>query len=400
MEKQNVSSFSGGLLWFGAAVSIAEIFTGTLIAPLGISKGITAIILGHVIGVMLLYLAGLIGAESKLPAIESSRISFGKYGSYLFSILNILQLIGWTAVMIIVGAKSMDYVTMTMSNYSNMALWCIVIGALIVIWIIVGIKNLSKVNVFAVGGLFVLTIILSTLVFKSTNAIKVEGTMTFGMAFELSVIMPLSWLPLISDYTRFAKKARQSTLVSSLSYFVGSTWMYIIGFGAAIYTGTSDVAQIMTSAGLGIAAVIVIVFATVTTTFLDAYSAGVSFTNVSRKINEKTAAVIVCIVGILIAIFTPIEQYQDFLALIGSVFAPMITILIIDYFIFKKRDTSDIINISNIILWGVGVIIYRVFLKIDTIVGSTIPVIIIVGILYIILNGGKNYVRKSIRKSQ
>src|SRR5665647_401046 len=274
MEKQNVSSFSGGLLWFGAAVSIAEIFTGTLIAPLGISKGITAIILGHVIGVMLLYLAGLIGAESKLPAIESSRISFGKYGSYLFSILNILQLIGWTAVMIIVGAKSMDYVTMTMSNYSNMALWCIVIGVLIVIWIIVGIKNLSKVNVFAVGGLFVLTIILSTLVFKSTNAIKVEGTMTFGMAFELSVIMPLSWLPLISDYTRFAKKARQSTLVSSLSYFVGSTWMYIIGLGAAIYAGTSDVAQIMTSAGLGIAAVIVIVFATVTTTFLDAYSAG------------------------------------------------------------------------------------------------------------------------------
>ena len=60
MEKAKTSVFSNGLIWFGAAVSIAEILTGTLIAPLGFTKGLMAILLGHLIGCALLYAAGLI----------------------------------------------------------------------------------------------------------------------------------------------------------------------------------------------------------------------------------------------------------------------------------------------------------------------------------------------------
>ena len=83
-SEKSITNFSHLLLWLGTAISIAEILTGSLIAPLGLVKGITAILLGHVIGTAILFLAGYIGAKSKLPAIESSQISFGKYGSYLF----------------------------------------------------------------------------------------------------------------------------------------------------------------------------------------------------------------------------------------------------------------------------------------------------------------------------
>ena len=44
-NKTNV--FSNVLIWFGAAVSIAEILTGTYFAPLGFKKGILAILFGH-----------------------------------------------------------------------------------------------------------------------------------------------------------------------------------------------------------------------------------------------------------------------------------------------------------------------------------------------------------------
>lgn len=81
-KKKNL--LNNGLLWFGASISIAEILTGGLIAPLGFKKGILAIILGHVIGCTLLYFAGLIGTKSGLSSMESSRMSFGKYGSYVF----------------------------------------------------------------------------------------------------------------------------------------------------------------------------------------------------------------------------------------------------------------------------------------------------------------------------
>jgi purine-cytosine permease-like protein len=75
-ETQKTSSFSQALLWFGAAVSIAEILTGALLAPLGLAKGFLAILLGHVIGCTVFYFAGLIGAKSGLSAIETTRLSF------------------------------------------------------------------------------------------------------------------------------------------------------------------------------------------------------------------------------------------------------------------------------------------------------------------------------------
>ena len=159
--------------------------------------------------------------------------------------------------------------------------------------------------------------------------------MTFGAAVELSVAMPLSWLPLISDYTREAEKPVQATAVSAVVYGLVSCWMYVIGMGAAIFTGETDIAQIMVKAGLGIAGLLIIVFSTVTTTFLDAYSAGISSESLGEKIHGKWVAVVVTVIGIAGAILFPMDDITDFLYFIGSVFAPMIAIQIADFFILK-----------------------------------------------------------------
>ena len=50
MTEKRTSLWENGLIWFGAGVSIAEILTGTYLAPLGFGKGLMAIILGHLIG--------------------------------------------------------------------------------------------------------------------------------------------------------------------------------------------------------------------------------------------------------------------------------------------------------------------------------------------------------------
>lgn len=83
MKKTTV--FQNGLIWFGAGVSIAEILTGTYFAPLGMEKGLAAILLGHVIGCVLLYLAGLIGARTGRSAMETVKLSFGRQGGLLFA---------------------------------------------------------------------------------------------------------------------------------------------------------------------------------------------------------------------------------------------------------------------------------------------------------------------------
>ena len=369
MEERRTSAFENGLIWFGAAVSIAEILTGTYFAPLGFTKGLPAILIGHVIGCTMLFLAGLIGGKVRKSSMETAKMSFGSKGALLFSMLNIIQLVGWTAIMIYDGALAVNGIF----NIGNW-IWCVVIGALIVLWILIGIRNLGKVNTVAMGALFVLTIILSFVIFGKGSASNISGeSMTFGAAVELSAAMPLSWLPLISDYTREAKKPVKATAVSAVTYGVVSCWMYIIGMGAAIFTGESDIAQIMVKAGLGIAGLLIITFSTVTTTFLDAYSAGISSESLSSKINGKLVAVAVTIIGTVGAIFLPLAKITDFLYFIGSVFAPMIAIQIADFFILKQNKETSVFNICNLIIWSVGFVVYRLLMRADIIVGNTLP---------------------------
>ena len=371
MKEKRTSIFENGLIWFGAGVSLAEILTGTAFAPLGFQKGILAIIIGHIIGCTMLFLAGVIGGKTRRSAMETVKMSFGQNGGVFFSFLNVLQLVGWTAIMIYDGALAADGVLNT-----GRWVWCLVIGALIIVWILVGITNLGKINTIAMAALFILTLVLCKVIFFSgaTGNVDTSEAMSFGAAVELAVAMPLSWLPLISDYTREAEEPVKATAVSAVVYGIISCWMYVIGMGAAIYTGEYDIAQIMVKAGLGIAGLLIIVFSTVTTTFLDAYSAGISAESVFSKLNGKYAAVAVTVIGTVGAIVYPMDNITDFLYLIGSVFAPMIAIQIADFFILKRADSlSDAIDVTNIVIWIVGFVLYRYLMGVDIPVGNTLP---------------------------
>ena len=373
MQEKRTSVVENGLIWFGAAVSIAEILTGTYFAPLGFGRGLAAIVLGHIIGCAMLFAAGLIGGKARRSAMETVKMSFGQKGSLLFVVLNIIQLVGWTGIMIFDGALAANGVW-ALGNW----LWCLVIGGLIVLWILIGIENLGKINTVAMGALFVLTIMLSFVIFgKGTmHAVSDEG-MSFGAAVELSVAMPLSWLPLISDYTREAEKPVKATAASAVVYGLVSCWMYLIGMGAAIFTAESDIAQILLKAGLGVAGLLIVVFSTVTTTFLDAWSAGISSESVHEGIKGKWVAVAAAVLGTAGAIFLPLYDITDFLYFIGSVFAPMIAIQIADFFILKQDVSGRGISVKNLIIWLLGFVVYRLLMGVDIIVGNTLPDMII-----------------------
>lgn len=381
MENKKTSTFSNGLIWFGAGVSIAEIITGTYLAPLGFKTGIIAIILGHIIGCVMLFLAGLIGGQTGKSSMETAAISFGKKGSSFFAVMNVLQLVGWTGIMIYDASLSAETIFA-----AGAKLWALIIGGLIIVWILVGMKTLEKINVVAMLSLFVLTIVLCVQIMKNAGAavIGASDAMTFGGAVELAVAMPLSWYPVISDYTRYAEKPFAATLVSTVTYGLVSSWMFIIGMGAAIFTETSDVAQIMVKAGLGIAGLIIVVFSTVTTTFLDAFSAGVSSVSVYGKINEKHAAVVATVIGTVGACLINMDDITNFLYLIGSVFAPMIAVLIADYFILGHDSSSREFDTGRFVIWIIGFVAYRLLMQVNTPVGNTLPDMVFTMIIAVI----------------
>lgn len=380
MEKRT-SLFENGLIWFGAGVSLAEILTGTSFSSLGFGRGLAAILLGHVIGCVLLFLSGVIGGRQRLSAMETVRGSFGSRGTVFFALLNVLQLLGWTAIMIYDGALAAGGI-FSIGHW----VWCLVIGGLIILWVLIGITNLGKLNTFAMAALFLLTLILCKVIFFGGNAAVTlpYDSLTFGAAVELAVAMPLSWLPLISDYTREAEKPVKAAAVSAIIYGLVSCWMYIIGMGAAMRTGESDIAQIMLKAGLGTAGLLIIIFSTVTTTFLDADSAGISFESISKRIPGKYAAIAAALLGTIGAIVFPMDDITGFLYLIGSVFAPMIAIQIADFFLLHRDNSHKALDLRAFILWIIGFVLYRLLMRFDIPVGNTLPDMLITMLLCIL----------------
>lgn len=379
---KKTTAFQNSLIWFGAAVSLAEILTGTYFAPLGMGKGLLAIIVGHVIGCVLFFLAGLIGGRERKSAMETTKMSFGYRGGLLFALLNVLQLVGWTGIMIYDGAVATNGIFEV-----GVWVWSIVIGVLIIIWIAIGITNLGLLNKITMALLFVLTVVLCVVIFRGGNpGATATETMSFGAAVELAVSMPLSWLPVISDYTRESEKPFRSTLASTVTYGLVSCWMYVIGMGAAIFTGESDIAQIMLRAGLGIPALLILVLSTVTTTFLDAFSAGVSCESLSKKLNGRTVGIIATVVGTIGACLFNMDDITNFLYLIGSVFAPMIAVQLTTYFILKKDSFKEAFDWPNLIVWLLGFIAYRLLMNVDLPVGNTLPAVVITMVLCYIVN--------------
>ena len=390
MEKKT-TVFDNSLIWFGAGVSIAEILTGTYLAPLGFQKGIIAIVLGHLIGGILFYLAGMISARTGKSAMETVKMTFGHRGGMLFAALNVIQLVGWTAIMIYDGALSAAGIWNTDKN-----IWCLVIGGLIILWILIGVTNLGRLNRIAMTALFFLSIVLCIVIVRQGGNPAAMEDISFGAALELSVSMPLSWLPVVGDYTREAKDAHKSTLASTVVYNLVSCWMFLIGMGAAMLTGSSDIAEIMLKAGLGVAGLLIIVFSTVTTTFLDAFSAGISGESLTKKLSGKSMAIAATIVGIAGAVFYPMEDITGFLYFIGSVFAPMAAVMIGTWFLLKTDSSHKSFDFLNLIIWLAGFVLYRYLMQWDLPVGYTLPDILFTTFLTVLAGkvlAAKNYVK-------
>lgn len=356
MKKTGV--FANGLIWFGAAVSIAEIEAGC-----SMGGHWAALVAGHLFGGVLLFAAGLLGATSGKNAMETTVSTFGSGGMRLFAALNVLQLVGWTSVMIAQGGAAVSELTGL-----PVAVPCLALAVLVGVWRVVAFGERVRFAAVAMGALAVLAAVL-TVRLIGVEGVQPVGGIGFWNAFEISVAMPLSWLPLVSDYSSAAERPRLATAVSAGVYTVTSAWMYAIGILLASI-GAGSVADGIVKTGLGVAGLAIIVFSTVTTTFLDAYSAGVSANSVVAKVSPKGVGLAVCAIGGALAIGGVMDHYLGFLYLISSVFAPMAAVLLVDRYALRRTRVP-----WNLGAWLAGFLAYQ--FAGDSPIGPTLTAILV-----------------------
>lgn len=401
MEKRT-GLFSNGIIWFGVAISVSEIEAGIEIGAASAPGSLwLPLILGHVLGGILLFFVGLIGARVRLNAMETTSSTFGKYGSKFFAALNVFQLLAWVAVLNAQGASALAGLNLPIS----FPLTCVILAVLIAIWVFVGLKRSANVTTVVMAALAILLAVLTVKLFGvgATGALA-SGTTVAGVAagaaatsaallgfwniFEISIAMPISWLPVISDYTKDVENPVKATAVSAAAYTFASLWMYIIGIEIAGIGANNNIAQAILLAGLGIPGIIIVVLSTVTTNFLAANSAGESSKAIYGKINPKVAGVVVSLLSAALAISGIMEHYISFLYLIASVFAPMAAVLLVSFYFAKvgavdaRENSARAASLGfwlwNLFSWFAGFAVYQVAERLDSVpLGPTLLAVIV-----------------------
>ncbi|MBR6455128.1 MAG: cytosine permease [Fibrobacter sp.] len=388
MEKRT-GLFSNGIIWFGVAISVSEIEAGIEIGAASAANTLwLPLVLGHVLGGIMLFFVGLIGARVRLNAMETTTSTFGKYGSKFFAALNTFQLLAWVAVLNAQGASALAGLNLPIS----FALTCVILAVLIAIWVYVGLRRSANVTTVVMAALTVLLAILSVKLFGLGDALAsspasgkiastvagAAATLGFWNIFEISIAMPISWLPVISDYTKDVEKPVKATAISAVAYTVASLWMYIIGIEIAGLGANNNIAQAILLAGLGIPGIIIVVLSTVTTNFLAANSAGESAKAIYNKLNPKIAGVVVSILSAALAISGIMEHYISFLYLIASVFAPMAAVLLVSFYLVKNRSETLGFWLWNIFAWFGGFVVYQIAEHVGSVfLGPTLLAVIV-----------------------
>jgi nucleobase:cation symporter-1, NCS1 family len=404
-SERNLAGRDFFLLWAGVAISLAEIWAGGFLAPMGFRAGLWAILLGHLIGNTLMALGGVIGSDHGIMSMVSVRPAFGLRGSNLAAVLNIIQLIGWAAIMLIIGGRAGAALGKPVGGMlASDAFWIVTIGIGTLLWALWTGKRAWKIlQSVSVVALMLVIAMMTWVAFGWMEAQPASaGTepMSFMTGLDLVIAMPISWMPLVADYSRSARSTRAAFWNTWWGYFLVSSWMYALGLQVTLLTGAADpgqfVLQTMGGLGLAVPALFMVVFSTITSDFPDVYSATCSLLNISRKLSARAVMWMAGGLSILVALVFPMEQYENFLFFIGAMFIPLFGVVLTDYFILRgqKLEAAALYaeggpywyrrgyNSAALAAWAAGFAVYEAMALLKLAVGGSIPSMLAAGLLY------------------
>ena len=393
-------------LWFSLGIGLLVAQAGALLVPgLSLPHALLAILIGSVIGVVLLALAGVIGTDTGLAAMSSLRPTLGVRGASIPAVLNMIQLVGWGSFEVIVMRDSADALSKQAFGFSAPLVWTLIFGVLATLLAISG--PLSFVRRFLrswgiwlllAGAAWLTYAVLAQHDLGALMRRPGNGEMSFGGAVDLVVAMPLSWLPLIADYTRFGRRAGDTFRGTLLGYGIANIWFYALGaiYGLAAGGGDALLTSALAQAGGGLALLLILIDE-VDNAFADIHSAAVSTGTFWARGSVPMLSAAFGALCTLIALLVPMAKYQNFLLLIGSVFAPLFGVVLVDHFIVRKRRIEAAVladvrgrygfsggwHLSAFIAWAIGIASYQAINQWLPNLGATLPSLVIGAACYL-----------------
>ncbi|MDR0450271.1 MAG: cytosine permease [Treponema sp.] len=410
------------LLWLGAAISISEIFTGGMLAPLGLARGLAAILTGHLIGAGFLAYAGYISFLRKANAMASVAESFGAGGGRIIALCNVVQLLGWTIVMVVQAGSAITGIIPALP----FSLGAFILALLVLIWALMfGSPAGQGIHSLIVALLAILCVVLfaeaagpggpaGAPAGGGTGSGLPENPMSFMLAVELSIAMPVSWLPLVGDYSCRGEDPLTAALMPFAGYFAGSVLMYALGLFISVQSG-GDIFAFIAASPFRLTACAVVLLSTLTTAFLDLYSAVVSLGQLTGpgkagkagegegsggrakpwRSRERLSLLGAGLFTLIVSALFPAERYSAFLTafltVIGMVFVPVYALFFID-FLFRrgKRGEVPAFPLRLLLIAAAGIAGYGIFTRYELGIPSLLSMALVWALYLINRYAGKD----------
>lgn len=384
-EYRLLSFFDYVILWGDLGVGLLVLLAGSFLVPgLGLGSALLAILVGSVVGALMLSLIGMLGSRTALPTMVLLRPALGLRGSYLPSVLNVLQLVGWTIFEFVLMGYAANALSKTLFGASNLIFWTMIFAGLVILMGLGGPLSVVRqwLKKFAVWVMLATTLWMTWRLLTSVNLIALfnkpgNGSLTFWAGVDLVIAMPISWLPIVADYSRFAKKTSHAFWGTFVGFAVTNIWFYALGAVILLTTSISPepkefVSGLMLTAGW--VAFLILLLDETDNAWADLYSAAVSLQNVLPKVKQRWLILGLGVLSFVIAVLLDITQYQNFLYLIGSIFTPLFGLLAADYFVLRRQRyqpdemlrprgaywLQNGVNLCGAIAWVFGIAIYNI----------------------------------------
>jgi putative hydroxymethylpyrimidine transporter CytX len=351
-SRRVLGTWDNVVLWADLGVSFLVMVVGTFLVPaLGLGQALAAIVVGALVGNLLLGLAARIGAEVGTPTMVLLRGPLGRRGSYLPTVMNILQLLGWATLEIIVMAQAADMLASRFLGLpSSYHVWVAVFTALTLLLALGGpvVVTTQLLKRYVVWAVLLSTVWITIALFTSYDAGELlarpgQGGMSFWSAVDLVVALPISWFPLVADYSRFSRDRTAAFWGTAAGYFVPQVWFYALGAMLALAAGsladpTAPIAPLLAAiAGLtaGWLALLVILVDETDESFANVYSTALSIKNLWPGASQRGLIIGISALVLIVAWTVPLVRYELFLYAIGSVFVPLLGVLAADYYLIR-----------------------------------------------------------------
>lgn len=354
-------------MWGNLGVSLLG-FTGAIyvLYPVGpaISLGaaLTALLIGTVLGTLAVAASAIPGTETGSPTMVLLRGLFGARMSWLPTALNIIQLLGWTTFELVTISTALGQITTGVPRWVYVLIAGTITTAL----------ALRPLGFIRVLRRYVTVAVVLALVYLGVQLLRNplpdlgHGSWNgFWIAVDTVIGVSVSWVPVASDYSRHSRSVRDTVVGTFVGYSITQIVCYGIGLVALVTVakGAGQIFGAFMAVPVGTLAFAVLAIREIDQSFVDTYSTAVSVQNIRPRWDRRIIAVVVGVLATVLALALNIADYENFLILIGSVFVPLLGVLVIDYF-FVSRRTWDLseqapVRWSMLAPWAAGFVAYQ-----------------------------------------